>query len=109
AMTRYFLASSGITPLQLLELPPMPCTNNSTSPAPSSRYATRSPCNVVVLRFAVASLLAESGFASRLGSEATAGAAATAAQAAAPTNRLFMAFIAFVCSGVLSPAGENYL
>jgi hypothetical protein len=50
----------------------------------------------MILRSAVASLLAESGFASRLGSETTAGAATTAAQAAAPTNRLFIAFMAFV-------------
>src|SRR4029450_13328770 len=73
----------------------MPCTSNRTSPVPSSRYATRSPCNVMVLRFAGASLLAESGCTSRLGNETTAGAATTAAQAAAPTNRFFMAFMAF--------------
>ena len=57
-MTRYFLASNGITPLQLVELPPMPWISSRTSPAPSSRYATRSPCNIMTLRFAVASLLA---------------------------------------------------
>src|SRR3954451_22576364 len=92
-MTRYFLASSGITPLQVLELPPMPCTSNRTSPAPSSRDATRSPCNVTLLRLAVASPLADSGFASPLGR--TAGAVARAHHATAPANRLFMAFMAF--------------
>ena len=105
-MTRYFVASSGITPLQLLELPPMPCTSNRTSPLPSSRYATRSPCSVMVSRFAAASPVAESGSESWPGREATAGATATAAKAAAPTNRLFMAFMA-VAPIALSPLGRT--
>ena len=41
------------TPRQQSVLPPMPWISNSTSPAPSSRYATRSPCNMSVRRFAV--------------------------------------------------------
>ena len=60
--------------------------------------ATRSPCNVTVLRFAVASLLAESGFASRPGSRTTPGAAATAAQAL-PTKQTLQDFHG-VCSGL---------
>src|SRR4029079_6461389 len=94
-MTRYFFASNGITPLQLFELPPMPWISNRTSPAPSSRYATRSPCNIMILRFAVPALFPQSDCAARLGGATRAGTVATAAQAVAPTNRVFMAFITF--------------
>src|ERR1700676_4314053 len=55
-MTRYFFESIGTNARQLDESPPMPWISSRPSPAPSSRYATRSPCNVNVFRFVMAAL-----------------------------------------------------
>src|ERR1700730_7875807 len=56
-MTRYFFESIGTNARQLDELPPMPWISSRTSPAPSSRYATRSPCNVIIFRFVISAAL----------------------------------------------------
>src|ERR1700736_1291093 len=56
-MTRYFFESIGTNARQLDELPPMPWISSRTSPAPSSWYATRSPCNVIIFRFVMSAAL----------------------------------------------------
>jgi hypothetical protein len=45
ATTRYFFDNWGNTARQVAELPAIPWINSSASPAPASRYATRSPCS----------------------------------------------------------------
>ena len=66
-----------------------PCRAPTTaSPAPSSRHAHAVTCNVMVLRFAVASLLAESGSHHAWAGRRRPALRLRLVQEAAPTNRL---------------------
>ncbi len=105
-MTRYFLASNGITPLQLF--------GTATDAVDQQQHlagaliAVRDTVTVQHHDLEVRGGVAVGGvrFASRLGSETTAGAAATAAQAVAPTNRVFMAFMRSFAPVCCPPRGD---